>query len=399
MPSQKTHISKTRVKFAITIPAEEMTRFFNEEYEHLAPTIALPGFRAGKAPRVMTVEAIGQGRLAQGALEKALDKGYREALLEHKLYPVTQPAISISKHPVYGTDETQNELSFEVEFDILPEAKIGDYKKIRITKIDPEKLKVTDEEVEKVIQYLLRQQATLSEIDRKVVRGDWVQISFKGSMKGVSKEKLTSPSLPIVLGETQMIPGFEDQVAGMKKGEQKKFTLKFPKDFQDKEFAGQDVDFELKLEEAKEIELPKLTDEFAKKFGNDTVSAMKKAIRKSLEDEKAGREKQIQRAQISEELIKMTRVEIPQSLVESETARLKTIFEKDLSARQMTLEQYIDQIKMKKEKLEEELKAQAKRNITLGVALGEVAKAEGLALGTADSTDKVFEKIVGLNAK
>lgn len=399
MPSSLNKISKNRVKISGIIPSEEMTKFFESEYQRLAPTVIIPGFRAGKAPRVMTIESIGHSRIANAAVQAALNKGYQDALFEHKHYPVTEPTVSVSKHPVFSEDESQNELKFEIEFDILTDVKIGDYKKIKVDKIDPEKLEVTEEEIGKVVNYLLRQQSQLKEVTRSAKEGDWAQITFKGSVKGVEKEKLTSSSMPVVLGETKLIPGFVEEIVGMKKDERKKIKIKFPKDFQDKEFAGVEAEFDTKLEELKEIELPKLDNEFAKKFGHDSTPKMKAAIKKGLEEEKMTRERQIQRARIGEQIIKMTKIDIPQSLVDREKNRLEELFKKDLSQKGLTLEKYFENAKLNKTRFDEDLKTQAKRNITLGVGLGEVAKAQRISLSTPDATDKVFECLIELSEK
>ncbi|MDH4358680.1 MAG: trigger factor [Candidatus Berkelbacteria bacterium] len=395
MPSQKKELSKNRIKLSITVPPQVMSDFFEKEYGRLAPTVSLSGFRPGKAPRVMTIEAIGHNRLSQGAVTAAIDRSYREALLEHKTYPVTQPSISISKHPSFDLKSGDNELAYEVEFDILPEAKIGNYKKIKVPKIDAEKLKVTQDEVEQVVKYLLRQQAKLTDLDRPAKKGDWAQVNFKGYLKGVYKEKLSSPSLPLVLGETKVIPGFEDQIVGMKKDENKKFTLAFPKDFQDKEFASKSVDFELHLEQLKEIGLPEADKEFAKKFGHDNLEKMKRAIREGLEKEKLDREKQTQRAAISGQIIKMTNVSIPKSLIDNEAARLKSLLEQDLTKQGLSVEKYLERTKMDQKRFDRDLEEQAKRNITLGVGLGEVGKKEGMNLAH-DSAEKVYERIIEL---
>jgi len=346
----------------------------------------------------MTIEAIGHNRLSQGAVTSAIDKSYREALAEHKTYPVTQPSISVSKHPSFGPDAGNNELVYEVEFDILTEAKIGDYKKIKVPKIDPEKLKVTNDEVEQVVKYLLRQQAKLTDLERSAKIGDWVQVNFRGHLKGVYKEKLSSPSLPLVLGETKMIPGFEDQIVGMKKGDSKKFNLVFPRDFQDKEFASKSVDFELQLEQLKEIELPQADNEFAQKFGHKNLDVMKKAIKEGLEKEKLDREKQAQRAAISAQIIKMTKVHIPKSLISNESARLKSLLSQDLTRQGLSVEKYLENIKMDQKHFDSDLEQQSERNITLGVGLGEIGKLEGMNLAH-DSADKVFERIVELCTK
>jgi trigger factor len=346
----------------------------------------------------MTIEAIGQARLSQNALELAINEGYQKALVEHGVYPVTPPSISISKHPSF-TKSGENELIFEVEFDILPKAKIGDYKKIKVAKINPQALVVTDEEVEKVVKYLRRQAAELKDVNRAARSGDWVLISFVGSIKKVMQEKLTSQNFPMVIGETPLVPGFEPNLIGMKKGETKEFDLKLPKDFADKDFADKEVHFKLTLNDLKEIILPKVNEEFVKKFGVDKLSLLKTNIKKSLEQEKKERETRIQIAAISDQIIKMTKVDIPKSLIENEKERMKAVLRENLQKQGTTLERYIENLKLTPEKIDQDLEEQAKRNIILGVGLGEIGREEKIEVGTPDGSRRVFERIVELCAK
>jgi len=398
MKTKKHQISKNRVKITVTVPAEKMEEYFESEYQRLAPTVNLPGFRPGHAPRVMTIEAIGQARLSQNALELAINEGYQKALAEHGVYPVTPPSISISKHPSF-TKSGENELVFEVEFDILPKAEIGDYKKIKVSKIDPQALVVTDEEVEKVIEYLRRQAAELKDVNRAARSGDWVLISFVGSIKKVIQEKLTSQNFPMVIGETPLVPGFESNLIGMKKGETKEFDLELPKDFADKNFAGKKVHFKLTLNDLKEMVLPKANEEFAKKFGAEKLSLLKANIKKSLEQEKKERETRMQIATISDQIIKMTKVDIPKSLIENEKERMKAVLRENLQKQGTTLERYIENLKLTPEKIDQDLEEQAKRNIILGVGLGEIGRAEKIEVGTPDGSKRVFERIIELCAK
>jgi len=399
MESDKKQISKNRVKITISVPASKVEEYFEAHYARLAPTVNLQGFRPGKAPRVMTIEAIGQARLANMTLEQAIDEAYREALQQHKTYPVTPPSVSISKHPTFEGTGEQNELKFEVEFDILPEAKVGAYQKIRIKKADQKRLEVTDEEVDKVVEYLRRQSADLKEKTGRAAKGDWVDISFKGSIKSVEKEKLTSLSLPMVIGETKMIPGFEEKLIDMKKGEKKEFKITFPKDFQDKEFAGQKAKFALELKDLREINLPELKDEFFTKFGLKTLKELRTNIQKSLIAEKQEHVRGEQVGQISQELMKITKVDIPKSLIANEKARMKSALTTDLSKQNLTLEKYIQNLKITEKKFEEDLEVQAKRNILLGVAIGEIAKKEKIEINSQEGTRRVFDYLIELATK
>ena len=390
-------LSKNRVKISIAIPAEAMEAYFESHYEKLATTVTLPGFRAGKAPRVMTIEAIGQARIANMALEEAIDEAYRNALNEHKKYPVTAPAISISKHPQFEGTGEQNELKFDVEFDILPEAKVGDYKKIKVKKIDPKTLEVTDEEIEKVVEYLRRQSSDLKQVDRAAEMNDWIDLSFEGSIKGVKKDKLTSSAMPIVLGETKLIPGFEENVVGMKKGETKEFKIKFPKDFADKEFANNEVQFKVTVNDVREINLPEMNAAFFEKFGLKNIKELKANIKTSLEAEKKENARQSQVVEISEQIIKITKVDIPKSLIDNEKSRMREILSQDLARQGSTIDQYMANLKLTEKKFDEDLEKQASRNILLGVGVGEIARKEKIEINSQEGTRRVFDFIVKLN--
>ena len=399
MKTEKKQISKNRIKIIITVDPEQMERHFEDEFNRLAPTVTLPGFRPGKAPRVMTIEAIGQTRLSQAALERGVDEGYKAALMEHKTFPVTQPSVSISKHPSFSGSGEQNQLVFEVEFDILPEAKIGNYKKLKVNKIDPKNLEVSDKEIEKVIDYLRRQAAEFTVVDRESKSGDWAEISFEGSIKHVIKEKLTSKNFPMVIGETKMIPGFEEKLLGMKKGENKEFEIKIPKDFSDNDFVSQTVSFKLTLDDLKEMKLPELNNEFVVKFGLKNVNELKANIKKSLTEEKKQQQKQVQVTQISDQLVKITSVDIPSSLIENEKARMKSAMQNDLQQRGTSIEKYLENIKLTEDKFEEDLRQQSKRNILLGVAIGEIARKENIEMSGPKSSEKVFDFLIETNSK
>lgn len=397
MESQIKQISKNRVKISVTISAADMEAYFESHYEKLAPTVNLAGFRPGKAPRVMTIEAIGQAKIANMALESAIDEAYRNSLNEHKKYPVTAPAISISKHPSFEGTGEQNELKFDVEFDILPEAKIGDYKKIKVTPIDTKSLEVTDEEADKVVDYLRRQSSDLKQVDRSAKMGDWIDIAFEGSIKGVKKDKLTSPAMPIVLGETKLVPGFEEQIVGMKKNETKEFKVKFPKDFADKEFANSEVNFKVTISDVREINLPEMDAQFFEKFGLKNIKELKANIKKGLESEKSERQRQNQVAEISEQIIKMTKVEIPKSLIENEKVRMKQMLTEDLLHQGSTLEKYMENLKITEKKFDEDLQIQAERNILLGVGVGEIARKENIEINSQEGTRRVFDYLADLS--
>ncbi len=398
MQIEKKMVSKTKVKFSVVVPALTMNDLFEKEYEKMAPTVNLPGFRPGKAPRAMAIEAIGLNRLANLAIERALNEGYMQALKEHNVFPVNQPAVSVSKNPSF-LEGANNELTFEIEFDIITGAKIGDWKKIKADRPDPKKIEVTDEEVDKVIDFLSRQAATLNDKGGVAEKGDWVEISFSGEVAHVKKDALTSNNFPMVIGETKMIDGFAEKLIGMKKGETKEFELALPKDIPDRDIAGKKAKFSVELIETKEIIKPKIDNEFADKFGHKTVVALKAAIKKSLVDEKTEKETQEIKGKISEQIIKLTKVDIPASMIADEAVRLKQSLVGSLKERGADYNSYLKSLNLSEEKMTKDLEDQAKKNIILGVGLSEIAKTEKIDISEGAGTDKIYERILEVCAK
>ncbi|OQA51933.1 MAG: Trigger factor [candidate division WS2 bacterium ADurb.Bin280] len=396
MKSIKKQAGKNKIKLTIELSNDEVMAYFDEELESLAPSVSVPGFRPGKAPRAMLIESIGHSRLSSYALEKAVNKAYQDAVFEHKHVPVSQPAISISKHPSFSDDGKNNELVFEVEYDIIPDVKIGDYRKIKLPKRKEEKIEVSSSEVDGVVKYLQRQKANLKDKSGEAKKGDWLEISFEGSIKNVKLDKLTSNNLPIVLGETKLIDGFEEKLIGIKKGEVRDFDLKVQKDFPDKEVAGKTAKFKVECLEIKEIVLPKIDKEFIEAFGLKSEKELRTRIEDSLFREKRERRFNEKKVQIAGELIKITKVDIPDSLIKGEADRMKASLEEDLKNRGLTLDQYQKDLKIDDKKMRSDLEAQAKKNIMLGLALSEVAKAEKIDIQKSENVDELYRRLIEL---
>jgi trigger factor len=399
MEITKKQVSKNKIKLTVEVPAEKMREFFEIEYNRLSANVTLPGFRPGKAPRIMMIESIGHTRISQGAIELAMNEGYKKALTDSKAMPVNQPNITVSQYPAFGDDLAKDSFAFDIEFDVISEAKIGDYKKFKLPKEDPKELEVSDEEADKVISYLARQAASLNVIDRVAQKGDWTEISFDGSIKGVVMEKLSSKNFPLVIGEANMVPGFEDEIVGLKKSDKKEFDITFPKTIADKELADKKVHFVLTIEEVKEVVLPKIDKEFSQKFGRSSVADLKKSIKDNLVEEKKENNFYKLQGLISDQVAKITKVDVPESLIEQEYQRMKSELEENLKKQGTTYEKYFESIKMDPKKAENDLRDQSRKNIVIGVGLGEIAKAEKITITAETGTTKIFERIIELARK
>jgi trigger factor len=384
---KKENLSGCKAKLTISVPSELMRGYFAKVYNKLAASVEVKGFRAGKAPRNLTIAAIGENRLVSQIIDMALQETYGKALKEENIIPVAPPKINIKKMADLTADTAV--LEYEAEIELLPEVKIGDYKKL---KVKSAKLKVdaTKAEIDQVLSHLQRQHATFKEIDRKAMEGDRVEIDFEGKEQGVVLENLTSKNYPVILGSKVLIPEFEKKVEGMKKGDEKDFKLKI----KDKE-----IDFHVKMLDVKEVILPKLDDELAKKFGKKTLQELTKAIEEDIIKQKNLQEKQNQENQLIEELLKITQVEVPESLILQETNRMVEQLKQRTQMAGMPFEKYLGQVKKTEEDLKKDFRAQAEKTVKVGLTLGEIGKKEKIDLKDKDAGKKVMEKLVAYATK
>jgi len=406
MEIKKEDLGKSKVKLLIKVSSPEMRGFFARSYNKLAPAIEVKGFRKGMAPRSMIISAIGENRLASEVIDLALQETYSQAIKKEMIIPVAPPKINIKMLKDLTTDTA--ELEYEAEIDLLPEIKLGDYKKIKIKKADQKK-DVSEDEIEQVLSHLVRTRAEFKEISREVKLGDRMEINFEGFEKGVKIENLTSQNYPVILGSKTLIPAFEEKLVGLKKGEKKEFNLEMPEpgsgSGQKKIHPEQSrkVDFKVEVLQTQEVILPKINNDFAKKYQKDTLEDLKKAIKVDIAKQKELQEKQNLENAVLEELLKIIEVEIPESLINQEIDRQMNNIRERTAAMGMTFEKYLESLKKTEEEFRKDFRGQAEKTIKIGLALGEIVKRES-ASWRIDPKDKeagkkALEKLIAIATK
>jgi trigger factor len=378
MITDKKNLPNSRVKLTITVSAEIFRHGFATELKEIAKDVKIEGFRPGKAPEAQIIAKIGRQQIEAGALDRALNEAYYEGLKEQNIIPVEGPNVEITTFtaPSEATLATEAVATFTAEVDILPIIELKNYKKMKLKVPKLEEVKEAD--VEEVVQYLLKQRSTLKEAgkDVVVVKGIWADIAFDGSVGGVKREDMKSEHHPLVVGEGQLIPGFEDAMMGLKVGEEKTFTVTFPKEYHASELAGKKAEFTVKINELKELLLPELDRDFTQPLGFDTVELFKNSIKENLVDERKQRQKQELEDKAVEELIKLTKFDVPQSMVYQEVERVKVDTKAQVERMGMTWDQYLEQMGRKIEDVEKEMHEQAEKNVRIGLALGKVVQEE-----------------------
>ncbi len=372
------------VKLDMTIEANKFDEAIKKVYFKSAKYFNIPGFRKGKAPINIVEKYYGQEIFYEDAFNEVVPEELEKAVEENKLEVVSRPDIDV-KQIGKGQD-----LKFTAVFQIKPEVNLGNYKGVEVKKIE---YKVTAKDVEHELGHMQEHNSRLISVeDRPVEKGDIANINFEGFVDDVAFEGGKAENHDLEIGSNTFIPGFEDQVIGMKIDEEKDIKVKFPDEYFSKDLAGKDAIFKVKVNEIKKKELPKLDDEFAKDVSEfDTLKELKQDIKKKQQkqnDEKAKYETQ---DEVIKAVCKEMKVEIPSGMIETETENMLRDMEQRLSYQGLKLDQYLQMMGKSKEDMKKEYEPQAEEAIKSRLALEAVIKAEKIEVADIDVDEKIKE--------
>ena len=373
------------VKFEITVEAEKFEDAIKKVYFQNAKYFNIPGFRKGKAPMQIVEKYYGKEIFYEDAFNEVAQEALEEAISENKLDIVARPEIDNVKQMEKGKD-----LIFTVVLQTKPEAELGKYKGIEIPKIE---YNVTDKDIDHELEHMQEHNSRLISVeDRPVEKGDIVTIDFEGFVDEKAFEGGKAENYELEIGSNTFIPGFEDQIIGMKLEEEKDVNVKFPKEYFSKDLADKDAIFKVKLHEIKKKELPKLDDEFAKDASEfDTLDELKKDIKKKLEKQNKDREKYETEEAVVKALCENVKVDIPSGMIEVEVDRMYKDFENRLLYQGAKLEQYLKMIGKTEEEVKKEYEPQAQEGIKTRLAIEAVVKAEKIEATDKEVEDKLKE--------
>ena len=261
MITTKETLPNSRVKLTFTASHAQFEKALALELESVAKSVKIPGFRPGKAPEAKVIEQVGRRRLEAGAIDRVISLVYSEDMSgQREVIAVANPdRVDVTEFTVAPADATPETVvaTFTLEVDVLPDVTIDGYKKIKLEK--PAATKVEQDEVDKVVDYLRRQRAAMEDAPEgtKVETGMWVDLSYKGSVDDVPRDDMHNESHPIVVGEGQLIPGFEDHLIGMQAGEIKTFKITFPAEYHSEALQGKEAEFMVTVKELKVVKLPR----------------------------------------------------------------------------------------------------------------------------------------------
>ena len=372
------------VKLEITVEAEKFDAAIKKVYFKSAKYFNIPGFRKGKAPMQIVEKYYGKEIFYEDAFNEVAEEALEEAVKENNIEVVSRPNIDVKQI------EKGKDLIFEATMQTKPEAELGKYKGIEIKKIE---YNVTDEDIEHELGHMQEHNSRLVSIDdRAVESGDIATIDFEGFVDGVAFEGGKAESHDLEIGSNTFIPGFEDQVIGMKIDEEKDIVVTFPEEYFSKELAGKEATFKVKVHEIKKKELPELDDEFAKDVSEfDTLKELKEDIKAKKEKQNEERAKYETQDAVIKALCEDMKVEIPTGMIELEVENMLKDIEQRLSYQGLKLEQYLQMMGKTEEDIKKEYEPQAIEGIKSRLALEAVIKAEKIEATDSELEEKMKE--------
>ena len=357
--------------YKVVMPQADVSKEINNRLNQIAKTAKIQGFRAGKAPLAMIKKKY-LSEVMSEALDNALRNGSNKVLDEKKLRPATQPAIKIVS---FAEDK---DLEFDMDVEVLPEIKLGDFSKISLEKYTAD---VPEEEVNKAVEYLANARKQTVKVDgKKAAKGDTVMIDFVGSVNGVEFKGGKGENYPLELGSGSFIPGFEDQLVNAEAGAKIDVKVKFPDNYHAKDLAGKDAVFAVTVKEVHEPKKVEINDEFAKSLGAENLAKLKETLSSRIKTDYDNASRMKLKRQLLDILDKEYTFEVPNSLVDAEYKAIVGQYEQAKKYNQLDEDE-----KSKKEAdLLKEYKDIAVRRVKLGLVLSEVGQTAKVSIKPED---------------
>lgn len=368
-----------KVTLKITVDNNKFEAAVNKAYNKSRNKYNIPGFRKGKAPRIVIETQYGKGIFYNDAIEILFPEVYPEAIKELDIDPIDNPDLDIEEI------SKDNGLVMVLNVEVKPEFELGNYKGIEIVKVENT---VSDENVEAKLQEMVEKNARLVSVEDKALEdGDTAIIDFEGFENGVAFEGGKGENYNLVIGSNTFIPGFEEQLVGKKAGEEVEVNVTFPEEYHSQDLAGKPVVFNVKINDVKVKELSALDDEFAKDTSEfDTLDELKADVRAKLEEEAKNRADAETRNSVVEKVAENTEIEIPEVMVQHQIDNMLNELNYQLQYQGFGLQQLLEMTGRTMEELREERKEDAKKLVKSSLVLEAITKAEGI-----EATEEEFK--------
>jgi len=367
METKVKKLPKAEVEINVTFTEDEFKNDIKSAVKALSKEVKIDGFREGNVPYDVLVKHVGKDAIVNSALDTAIPRILTDVIQKEKLEVIARPRVDIlSKDPI----------TLKVVAPVYPEIKVDGYNKM---KVKSKEVKVDEKDVSEALENVQKQFMTWKQVLRGVKKGDKAELDFEGFDKGgASLEGTQSKNHPLIIGEGMMVPGFEDNIIGMKTGDEKDFDLTFPADYHKKSFQNKKVKFHVKVNKIEEPELPEVNEEFIEKItGKKTpVDNFKKNVKAELEAHKTTEEKKNDEQELLEKFLKVIKTEFSDILVDEEVEYMLHDMKHDMEQKSLSFDQYLQYTKKTEKDIRDDLAKEAIKRLTLRFGLNEIMQQE-----------------------
>lgn len=362
----------------ITAPAAEVNAGYKKAVQKIADQANIPGFRKGKAPRAIIEMHYGKEAVKQEAFEIVANKAYSEALDQEKLIPVSDPKVEES------TFEEGKDMELTIKVTLKPEPELGEYKGLHVEKKEVE---VTDEQVDAQIKDMMGRDAKMvvAEEGAVIEKGDFAIIDFAGTVDGEPFSGGEGKGYPLEVGSNSFIPGFEDQLVGLSKGDSTDVEVTFPEDYFVKDLAGKEAIFKVNIQDVKRKELPELNDEYvASKTNFKTVEELRANYKERMQKAAEANAKAEYEHELIDLAVANAKFSVPEIMIEDKISQMVEEMKMSLESRKMSLDMYMQYTGLDMAKIRENQRPVAEENVKTDLVLDAIAKAEDIQVDMAD---------------
>lgn len=362
----------------ITAPAAEVNAGYKKAVKKIADQVNIPGFRKGKAPRAIIEMHYGKEAVKQDAFEIVANKAYSEALDQEKLIPVSDPKVEES------TFEEGKDMELTIKVTLKPEPELGEYKGLHVEKKEVE---ITDEQVDAQIKDMMGRDAKMvvAEEGAVIEKGDFAIIDFAGTVDGEPFSGGEGKGYPLEVGSNSFIPGFEDQLVGLSKGDSTDVEVTFPEDYFVKDLAGKEAIFKVNIQDVKRKELPELNDEYvASKTDFKTVEELRANYKERMQKAAEANAKAEYEHELIDLAVANAKFSVPEIMIEDKISQMVEEMKMSLESRKMSLDMYMQYTGLDMAKIRENQRPVAEENVKTDLVLDAIAKAEDIQVDMAD---------------
>lgn len=371
MQIQSKKENKLKREYEILVPSTDIEKKIDAKIADIAKTARLDGFRPGKAPLHVVKKTYGPSVKGE-VIEQIITQSHVDVIRQEKLKPAFRPKFDAVEF------KDGEDLKFKMTFEVLPDVPEVKFEKIKIEKFVAE---VDDKQINDGLDRLAKAYKDFVKTERAAKIGDAVLIDFKGFINGEAFKGGEAKDFQLELGSKQFIDTFEEQLVGLKEGEDKKIKVKFPEEYHSKEFAGKQAEFEVKIKEVREAKTPEKNDELARRVGFESIDKLKEEIKKQIEGDFTAMSRTMQKRELFDELEKKCDFDCPEQMADMEFQSIWAQVERDPESK-----------KKSKEKLEKEYRKTAERRVKLGILLSEVGTKNNITVNDQEVSKSIMAK-------